>query len=101
MPISSRHRYMLNLLHKTEEFLAGMRWKSLFFLHKYIRGKENMEKIQFTIRRYPPTIEELPEFEKDMLGVIDKIKFRKIKNNFQKQLSTEVKKKNFFKLQKY
>lgn len=49
-----------------------------------------MEKFQFKTKKYPPVIEELTSFEKNILAVIDKIKFRKIKGDFQKQLSTEV-----------
>lgn len=72
-----------------------MRWKALFSLYKYVRGKENIKKkIKFKTRRYPPAIQELADFEKDMLSAIDKIRSRKIKSNYQKQLSTGVKKNN-------
>lgn len=55
-----------------------------------VQGKHGQ--YQSKIRGQPPAIEEQAGFEKDMLGVIDNLKFRKIKSNFQKQLSTELRK---------
>lgn len=37
IPIPSRHKYMLNLLQKTEESLARMTWKALFSLYSVTR----------------------------------------------------------------
>lgn len=68
---------MLNLLQKFEQCLSRMRWKALSSLNKYLKNKVNTEKVKFITKKYLLAIEELTNFEKDMLGIIDNIKFPK------------------------
>lgn len=94
IPFHSKYEHMLNLLHITEEILARIRWKALFSLHTYVKGKENMEKIKFKCktRRYPHAIDYLAGFEKYLHDVIGEIKIRKLKSNFQKKIIYLIKK---------
>lgn len=50
-----------------------------------------MDKFKFEINYYRPSIEELTNYEKDMLGMIDNIQFPKVNSNFKKLVTTEVK----------
>lgn len=63
----------------------------MIFISIKCKGQGNYGNFKLKARIYLPAIEELAEFEKDMLD--DKDKFRKIKNHFKKQSSTELKKK--------
>lgn len=57
------HEYMLNLLHKIEEFLASMRWKTSQNI-KIVRKKMKNTFV----------IDELMGFKKVMLGIMDKFR---------------------------
>lgn len=61
-----------------------MRWKALFFLHKYVRSKKEIEKLNFKTRKHPPVINDLAGFEKNMVNVMNKIRFIKVKRNLKK-----------------
>lgn len=72
-----KHEYMLTLLNKIETFFARLRWKALFALQKFENSDEDTEIPLFKTRKYPPAVKEVPEFGKDLISILDIIKFRK------------------------
>ena len=93
IPIPSRDNYLRNLIEKVESVLKRMRWKAHFFL----KGEKSQEKTNFfglPSNKTPPTILELKAFEEDVLKIIENIKFRDTKNNFQESLASDLKKIN-------
>ena len=63
-----------------------MKWKTLEFLGK-LNSKSNTDQSI----RCPPAVEELSNFENDLLLMIKNIEFRKINNSFQEKLSNDIK----------
>ena len=47
------------------------------------------EKFGFKTKKYPPHIEEMDNFESDLIGLVKTIKFKKIHNNIQQQMSSD------------
>ena len=89
IPVASRQQYIRQLIDKTEQFLCRMRWKAYHFLNQTQQsGKENFG---FKTTNNPPVIEELKEFEDGMTKIIQKVKFKNIKCQFQEDLNDDIK----------
>ena len=61
-----------------------MRWKALFYTNK---SEDTQETYGLKLLNCPPKIKEMVPFEKDLWDLVDKLKFRKIKSNFQRELN--------------
>ena len=57
-----------------------------------LSSNNNTETYDFQSITCPPAVEELSDFEKDLLLMIKNIEFRKINNSFQEKLSNDIKK---------
>ena len=88
IPIPSKEQYKIHLISKVEKFIKNMRWKALQFLGKL--ESTNKETFGFRSRKYPPAVEELTNFEKDLMLMIKNIQFRHIKSTFQEQLREDI-----------
>ena len=88
IPIPSKEDYKIQLISKTEKFIKRMRWKALEFLGNL----HSSDKITFgsKSRNCPPIVEELENFENELMFMIKKIQFRKVNNSFQRQLNEDI-----------
>ena len=68
-----------------------MGWKTLEFLGK-LSSDNNNQTFGFKSTKCPPPINELANFENDMMQMVKNIQFRKINNNFQQILKKDIKK---------
>ena len=71
-----------------------MRWKAHFLLDGDDKDNNTKTSFGFKSRYHPPPWTELEHFEKDLINIINNIKFTNIKNSFQKKLRagiTEIK----------
>ena len=68
-----------------------MSWKALEFLGKLNKKNNNTETYGFQSIRFPPAVEELSNFENNLLLMIKNIEFRKINKSFQERLSNDIK----------
>ena len=68
-----------------------MRWKALEILGKL----HSSDKITYSFksRNCPPVVQELENFENELLFMIKNIQFRKVNNSFQSQLNEDIKDK--------
>ena len=66
-----------------------MRWKAIHFLNQ--EKAEAKETFVFKTKNCPPIIEELRNFEEGKTLITQKVKFRKIKCQFQKDLNDDIK----------
>ena len=66
-----------------------MRWKALEFLVKL--GQNEKETFDFKSHNCPPFVNELAEFESDLLTMVHNIEFRPVRNNFLSKLKDDVK----------
>ena len=67
-----------------------MRWKTLEFLGT-LSSDNNNQTFGFKSTKCPPPINELANFENDMMQMVKNIQFRKINNNFQQILKKDIK----------
>ena len=66
-----------------------MRWKALKFLGRLeSSGKETFG---FRSRKCPPVVDELTNFESDLMLMIKNIEFRNTNNTFQEKLRNDIK----------
>ena len=81
IPLPSRSDYLQGLIEKTEQFLRRIRWKAYFFLNPDTTSSSK-ETYGFKSTKNPPPIEELKDFENDMLKMIQSVKFKQVNNSF-------------------
>lgn len=74
------------MLKKIESFISNMRWKAHFFLNNQNNPKETFNSYSFNFNAHPPRIEELDNFETNLIGLVKRIKCRKVSNNIQQQI---------------
>ena len=92
IPQPSKHEYKIKLISKVESVIKRMRWKTLEFLGKLDSTRQ--ETYGFTSCKCPPTVEELSDFENELLFFVKNIEFRNINNSFQKNLNDDIKRIN-------
>ena len=85
--LPSRNDYPQRLIEKTEQ-LRRMRWKAHFFLNPDTTSIPK-ETYGFKSTKNPPPIEELKDFEDDMLKMIQSVKFKQVNNPFLNKLKEE------------
>ena len=83
IPVPSQRHYKIQLITKAKKLIKRMRWKTLEFLGKLSSDNNNNQTFGFQSTKCPPPVNELTDFEKDMMLMVRNIQFRKINNNFQ------------------
>jgi len=63
-----------------------MRWKAIFFENEPIADTFGLK-----TSNTPKQVPELIEFEKELIGIVPKLKFRKGMNNFQQKMRQDIK----------
>ena len=63
-----------------------MRWRAHFFLQEKHESDIRREDFGFKSKITPPQCEHMEAFEKELLDIIPNIKFRSVKDAFQKKL---------------
>ena len=89
IPIPTKHEYTIQLISNVEQFIKRMRWKVPQFLGKLDNTVQ--ENYGFKTREFPPCVEELTDFENDMIYMVRNIEFRNANNSFQTKLSSDIK----------
>ena len=89
IPIPTKHEYTIQLISKVEQFIKRMRWKALQFLGKL--NNTVQENYGFKTKKCLPCVEELIDFEDDMMYLVKIIEFRNANNSFQAKLSSDIK----------
>jgi hypothetical protein len=99
IPIPSHREYLKRLLEKVESVIKRMRWKAFFFLNPVSKADESDGKIQhekfgFKSKKTPPQIDEIINFERELLGMVENIQFRDVSDSFQSMIKEDVRKIN-------
>ena len=84
IPISSQQDYKVYLISETEKFIKKIRWKALEFLGKL--DSTEKETYGFKSKNCPRIVEEVANFEIDLMTMINNIQFKFINNQFQTKL---------------
>lgn len=88
IPLPSQNDFLQRLIEKTEQFLRRMRWKAYFFLNPDT-SNSSKDTYGFKSTKNPPPIDELKEFEDDMLKLVQSTKFKHVKNSFLNSLKDD------------
>jgi hypothetical protein len=91
IPLASKKEYMEMIIQALEKFNSNLSWHVLFKLNPHLVSK-GKETFGFTSSRAPPRMKELKDFEKDLIKLVQNIKFRKRSNPFLKTLKKEIEK---------
>jgi len=92
IPVASERNYKIQLLEKIEAVIKRMRWKAIFFDSENGNGDEiDKENYGLKTKNTPPHVKEMNAFEKDLIDMINTLKFRKVRNNFQSKLNEDIK----------
>ena len=67
-----------------------MRWRAHFFLQEKHKSDIWREDFRFKSKITPPQCEHMEGFEKELLDIIPNIKFRSVKDAFQKKLKEDI-----------
>lgn len=92
IPIADEKSYKMKLLEKIEAVIKRMRWKALF-LEKENGNKQEevpIETYGLKTNNTPPQVQELIAFEKELIELTKKIKFRRGTNEFQSKLKQDI-----------
>ena len=89
IPIAGRNAYMKRLLEKVESVVRKMRWKAFFFENPGAAGPK-VNTYGFKSTKAPPPSEHLNAFENDLYDLVRNIQFTARRNEFQKQLTRDV-----------
>ena len=90
IPIPSNESYLIKLIEKIESVVKRMRWRVHFFLQAKHENDIQREDFEFKSKITPPQCEHMEAFEKELLDIIPNIKFRSVKDAFQKKLKEEI-----------
>ena len=90
IPIPSERTYLMQLVEKIEAVIKRMRYKAIFF-KKADEDRMIPERYGLRADSCPPQIPELIPFEEELIHLVKEVKFRKVRNNFQKKLSDDIK----------
>ena len=85
IPIPSERSYKLQLMDKIHQVIKRM--KAFFHMN---RSEDTQETYGLKSLNCPSKIKEMVPFEKDLWNLVNKLKFRKIKSNFQRQLNEDI-----------
>ena len=88
--IRNERSYLLQLMEKIEAVIKRMRWKVIFGSKDDESNKLLPETYGLKSDNCPAQVKELVPFENDLIQLVKNIKFRKIKNDFQKKLSKDI-----------
>ena len=89
IPVSGKNAYMKIMMEKMESLVRRMRWKALFFEKPEMRTADN-NTYGFNSNKSPPQMELIVPFENDLYELVSNIQFSPKRNEFQKQLSKDV-----------
>ena len=86
IPVPSKKLYLKILIDKVELLIKRMRCKALFLENE----SESTFIYGFKTRKCPPQHKDLMEFEDDLQNMISNVQFRKVKNDFQNRLKSDI-----------
>ena len=90
IPIPLKEQYRIHLISKVDNFIKRMRWKTLQFLGKL--ESINKETFSFCLTKCLPAVQELTNFESNLMLLIKNIRFRHFNSAFQEQLKKDIQK---------
>ena len=92
IPTPSKESYRLNVVDKIKSLVKRMRWRAFYYLNQQKCDNEIKETFDFKSRKCAPPYCDLTPFEKDSSDMVTSLKFRHVKDSFQRELSEDIRK---------
>ena len=92
IPTPSKESYQLNLVGKIESLVKRMRWRAFDYLNQQKCDNEIKETFGFKWRKCAPPCSYLIPFEKHLSDMVTSLKFRRVQDSFQRELSEVIRK---------
>ena len=82
----------MQLIDKIEAVIKRMRWKAIFFDNDNKDENQEDQPKTYGLKtpNTPQPVPDMEDFEKDLIGIIRKLKFKKVTNDFQKRLKEDI-----------
>ena len=93
IPLGDRTTYMEMMISAIEKFDRNLSWRAFFKLNPHLVTKSK-ETFGFNSTKAAPRIKELYEFERDLIKLLQNIRFRRRSKPFLTALKQEIKKIN-------
>ena len=98
IPIGNHRAYIIKLYDMVNKFINRLRWRAYYY-EKKLKGEETEDESEpedngyyrFPTKRYGPWRDKLAGFENDLFKLIKRIKFRRLRDEFQNSLAKDVK----------
>ena len=88
IPLLSQNDFLQRLIEKSEQFLRRMCWKAYFFLNPGT-STSSKDTYGFKSTKNPTPIDELKEFEDNMLKMVQLSKFKQVNDSFLNKLNDD------------
>ena len=88
IPLANHSEFRIQLISNVESLIKRMRWKTLQSLGKL--ESKNKDTFGFRTRNCPPSVEELNDFESDMMALIHNIRFKKVHSESQNMMKRDI-----------
>ena len=89
IPLPSGNDYKHKLIERTEHLCKHITWKAFFYFNPSADGSHK-ETFGCSSCKLPPQVLAMLNFEKRLLNMIETIKFRKVKCEFQQKFSSDI-----------
>ena len=89
IPLPSGNDYKHKLIERTEHLCKHITWKAFFYFNPSADGSHK-ETFGCSSCKLPPQVLAMLNFEKSLLNMIETIKFRKVKCEFQQKFSSDI-----------
>ena len=90
IPIPSQQNFIKTMICQIGKLIRRLRWKAFFFDQQNHTAAEN-ETYGFKSENAPPQHKDLNVFENDLYELVKSIQFKKVRSQFQQQLTSDVK----------
>ena len=100
--IPTKSAYCLKVIDQIESVIKRMRWKAFFFLtcNSSNANSNNCDNVKetsgFKSKNHPAQINELKNFEKQLVDIIPSIKLRDIRDKFQTKMKNDISKRKSY-----
>ena len=88
IPYPTQFQYEKTYIFRAEQLIKKARWKLLCFKEGF-KGKE-FETFGFPTNNSPPQMPELKAFEEELIGLVQKLEFRRVRNPLQEQMLEDI-----------
>ena len=92
IPTPSKESYRLNVVDKIKSLVKRMTWRAFYYLNQQKFDNEISETFDFKSRKCAPPCSDLIPFEEDSSDMVTSLKFRHVKDSFQRELSEDIRK---------